>query len=87
MKNVLSFDVIKSLYPNEWVLMEIEKHDPHTKVNEGEVLLHGKDGLEISYRASELYREVFTKMMYTGEKKSRQKWLKHSIINENPKTI
>ena len=82
--SVLSFDVIKKRYPNEWVLLgNPELKDPELneaivhKVVSGVVLYHSKDKREIGYRAKEVKQgfEHFV-CVYTGEiPRQRRFWL------------
>jgi hypothetical protein len=80
----LTLSQIKAQYPQEWVLIEVDelKSAPH---NEGKVLLHGTDLMELSYKGSELFKDYFTKIIYTGEKLKNRKWLKSIRLSEHPK--
>ena len=81
---VLAFDVIKKLYPNEWVLLgNPDMKDPELneaivhKVVSGVVLYHSKDKREIGYRAQEVKQgfEHFV-CVFTGEiPRNRRFWL------------
>jgi hypothetical protein len=81
---VLTFDAIKKLYPNEWVLLgnpnlknpELNEAIVH-KVVSGVVLYHSKDKREIGYRAKEV-KHGFSHFVcvYTGEiPRQRRFWL------------
>ena len=81
---VLTFDAIKALYPNEWVLLgNPDLKDPDLneaivhKVVSGVVLYHSKDKREIGYRAKEV-KQGFAHFVcvYTGEiPRQRRFWL------------
>ena len=73
---VLPFEQIKALYPDEWVLLgNPETHN--TEVISGIVLLHGKDKREIAYLGREMVKQYRTyALRYTGEfPKGRKFWL------------
>ena len=81
---VLPFDKIKQLYPDEWVLIgNPVLKDPQvlgsvvSKLVEGVVLYHSKDKREIAYKAKELRQSVSTTAcVYTGTiPKNRKFWL------------
>lgn len=81
---VLSFDAIKQLYPDEWVLIgnpelrnpEINEAIVH-KIVSGVVLLHSKDKREIGYKAKEVkYGFDRFACVFTGEPpRNRRFWL------------
>lgn len=81
---VLSFETIKSLYPNEWVVVGNPVLDDETtlgsisdKLVRGVVLLHGKDKRELALKTKEA-RKGFASItcVYTGEfPKDRRYWL------------
>lgn len=80
---LLSFDHIKKLYPNEWVLIgNPQLNDDFvgsvvSKLLGGVVLFHSKDRREIGYKAKDVrqgYESVVC--VYTGEMpKNRKYWL------------
>ncbi len=82
--SVLSFEMIKKCYPDEWVLLgNPELKDPELneaivhKVVSGVVLYHSKDKREIGYRAKDVKQdfEHFV-CVYTGEiPRQRRFWL------------
>lgn len=74
----ISFEQIKTQYPDEWVLVKIE--DEATQSKSGVVLLHGKDYLEICYKSSEIAKNFLTTILFTGEQNKKRKWLK-AIVN------
>jgi hypothetical protein len=80
----LSFDEIKTRFPDEWVLIgNPELSDENTlgsvvsKLQRGVLLFHSKDKREIAYKAKEV-RQGFerTACVFTGElPKSQRFWL------------
>ncbi len=73
---LLSFEEIKMLYPNEWVLIA-EPEFVNTEIQGGIVLLHGKDRREIAYSGRDLVKnyESYT-LRFTGDfPKNRRIWL------------
>jgi hypothetical protein len=81
---VLNFEVIKKLYPNEWVLIgNPELREPEVEMAivsqliAGVLIFHSKDKREIAYKARELKRAFeTTTCAYTGEiPKGRKFWL------------
>ena len=80
---VLSFENIRLLYPNQWVLIgSPELDDPNTlgsivsKLVSGVVLLASKDKREIAQNAKfvrQNYKSVTC--VYTGEIPQNRKWL------------
>ena len=79
----MSFDTIKSLYPDEWILIgNPEMHTPllqtsiRNKLKSGIVLFHSKDRREIGYKAKEV-REGYkiVTLVYSGEIPKNRKWL------------
>jgi hypothetical protein len=71
---ILTIKEIKNLFPDEWVLLSLV--NALSKSNEGIVLFHSKDYLELCYKGSEMPNKTLTKIFYTGEKKQNRKWLK-----------
>lgn len=73
---VLSFEKIKQLYPNEWVLIGNPDME-QIFVRSGIVLMHGKDIREIAYTGRELAKKYKTfTLKWTGEfPKNRKFWL------------
>jgi len=86
---VLSIDQIKMLYPDEWVLMRIQEVERNSKlvIKKGNVLLHGKDYLELCYKGSELPKDGYlTKIFFTGTPKLQtRKWLKVTRLDAKQK--
>jgi hypothetical protein len=82
---VLSYEQLKTTYPNEWVLLHILSEDLDNK--SGLVLFHSKDYLELCYKGSEIAKHLLTRIVYTGKPKSNRKWLKAIHLTEIPKTI
>ena len=82
---VLTFDEIKKLYPDEWILLEVS-HDTSVTNLSGIVLFHGKDYLELCYKGSEIAANILTKTIYTGEQNHNRKWLKASRLKDLPTT-
>ncbi len=82
---VLSFDEIKKLYPDEWILLGLS--DTLSTPNpSGIILFHSKDYLELCYKGSEIAQDILTKTIYTGEKKQNRKWLKATRLKALPTT-
>jgi len=73
---VLSFEQIKLLYPDEWVLLG-NPETYNTEVVSGIVLMHGKDKREIAYLGREIVKQYETyALRYTGTfPKGRKFWL------------
>ena len=82
---VLSFEDIKKLYPDEWVLLGLSSDVVTPNLN-GIVLFHGKDYLELCYKGSEIASNILTKTFYTGEQNHNRKWLKASRLKDLPTT-
>ena len=80
---ILSFDVIRLLYPNQWVLIgSPELDDPNTlgsivsKLVSGVVLLASKDKREIAQNAKFVRQDhKSVTCVYTGEIPQNRKWL------------
>jgi hypothetical protein len=81
---VLSFEKIKALYPNEWVLIgNPELDEPEVQASivsqlvSGVLIYHSKDKREIAYKGRELKKGFDTiTCVYTGEiPKGRKFWL------------
>ncbi|HRI60957.1 MAG TPA: hypothetical protein PK228_14565 [Saprospiraceae bacterium] len=80
---MLSFEKIKALYPDEWVLIgnpELREPDVQEavvrKLVRGVVVLHGKDRREVAYQ-SKYYRQYFNEFafVWTGEIPKNRKFL------------
>ena len=79
----ISFDEIKILYPDEWILIGSPEMDTpllqtsiRNKLKSGVVLYHSKDRREIGYKAKEMrqgYKKVT--LIYSGEIPKNRKWL------------
>jgi hypothetical protein len=82
----LSIEQIKAIYPDEWVLLDLDGQEA-TKIQKGIVLLHGKDYLELCYKSSEIAQNHLTTILFTGTQNHNRKWLKATRLNEKPKTI
>jgi hypothetical protein len=81
---IINFETIKKLYPNEWVLIgNPELRDPEVEMAivsqliAGVLIFHSKDKREIAYKARDLKRAFeTTTCVYTGEiPKGRKFWL------------
>jgi hypothetical protein len=84
---ILTINEIKAQYPDEWVLISLPDTEVLQRPDKGTVLLHGKDYLELCYKASEIAKNILTTIFFTGEPKKHRKWLKTTILSEKPKTI
>ena len=73
---VLTFEKIKRLYPDEWILLGLTQVAGATNLS-GNVLFQGKDYLELCYEGSEIASNTLTKTFYIGEQKHNRKWLKY----------
>ena len=82
---VLTFEEIKKLYPDEWILLGLSHVMSATNLS-GTVLFHGKDYLELCYKGSEIAPNILTKTFYTGEQNHNRKWLKASRLKDLPTT-
>jgi hypothetical protein len=80
----LTIEQIKSEYPNEWVLLGLAEQ---SQTESGEVLMHGKDYLELCYKSSEMPKDYLTKIFFTGIQTHNRKWLKATRLNDKQKTI
>jgi hypothetical protein len=78
MEDVLTIDQIKTQYPNEWVLLSVEGGEKRPE--KGSVLLHGKDYLELCYKASDVAKGYLTMILFTGETTKKRKWLKSTRL-------
>ena len=83
--NSLTIDQIKTEYPDEWVLLGLDGEN-QSHIDHGEVLLHGKDYLELCYKSSEIPKTQLTTIIFTGTQNHNRKWLKATRLNEKPKT-
>lgn len=79
---LLGIDQIKSSYPDEWVLLDLEGQEA-TKIQKGIVLLHNKDYLELCYKSSEIAKEHLTTILFTGIQTHHRKWmvLSNGLLN------
>jgi hypothetical protein len=83
---ILNFDVIKKLYPNEWVLIgNPELRDPEVEMAivrqliAGVLIFYSKDKREIAYKARDLKRGFdTTTCVYTGEIPKGRKFLAYA---------
>lgn len=82
---VLTYAEIKTLFPNEWILLGLSD-ESQASIKSGVVLLHGKDYLEICYKGSEIAKEKLTTIFYTGEQQTNRKWMKVSRLSEKMRT-
>ena len=64
---VLTFEEIKRLYPDEWILPGLSQVAGATNLS-GDVLLHGKDYLELCYKGSEIASNTLTKTFTSANK-------------------
>ena len=83
--DVLTFEEIKKLYPDEWVLLDMSEGTSTTNLSDV-VLFHSKDYLELCYKGSEIAPNILTKTIYTGEQNHNRKWLKASHLKDLPTT-
>ena len=83
---LLSIDEIKKQFPDEWILLKIEESDATSPKN-GEVLLHGKDYLELCYKSSDVAKNVLTTIIFTGASTKNRKWLKSIRLQDSQKMI
>jgi len=81
---MLSYEEIKSQFPNEWVLLALAGPEA-LAAKSGVVLLHGKDYLEICYKGSEVAKGILTTIFFTSEKQKNRKWVKDSRLSETPR--
>lgn len=73
----LTLSEIQKIYPDQWILLGVENDTLPLMPEKGVVILHGKDYLELCYKASEIAKNRLTTIFYTGEKTNkRRKWLK-----------
>ena len=80
---VLSFESIRTLYPDQWVLIGdpiLDDTSPlgsiASKLMSGVVLLAGKDKREIAYKAKEVRKDYESvTCVYTGAIPQNRKWL------------
>ena len=85
---VLTIAEIKAQYPDQWVLVAVAgDYDSKQELEKGNVLLYGKDYLELCYKGSEIAKNQLTTIIFTGEKNKNRKWLKSIRLQETPKTI
>lgn len=88
MQKVLTIAEIKAQYPDQWVLLAVaDDYNSKKQLEQGVVLLHGKDYLELCYKGSEIAKNQLTTILFTGEKNKNRKWLKSIRLQETPKTI
>ena len=78
---ILSFDEIKKMYPDEWILLGLSSAVSTTKPS-GILLFHSKDYLELCYKGSEIAPNILTKTFYTGEQQQNRKWLKATRLKD-----
>ena len=83
--DVLTFEEIKKMYPDEWILLGLSHITNAAKLS-GVVLFHSKDYLELCYKGSEIAPNILTKTFYTGEQNHNRKWLKASRLKDLPTT-
>jgi hypothetical protein len=82
----LTIEQIKTEYPNEWVLLGLD-HEEQSQIESGEVLMHGKDYLELCYKSSEVSEGYLTKIFFTGIQNHNRKWLKATRLSEKQAVI
>lgn len=88
MQKVLTIAEIKAQYPDQWVLLAVaDDYNSKKQLEQGVVLLHRKDYLELCYKGSEIAKNQLTTILFTGEKNRNRKWLKSIRLQETPKTI
>ena len=74
---LVSFEEMKKLYPEEWVVVGDPEYDEFDNLIGGVVLMHGKDKREMAYRGQDLVKAWATfAVVYTGEFPANRKyWL------------
>ena len=77
----LSIEQIKAIYPDEWVLLDLDGQED-SKIQKGIVLLHGKDYLELCYKSSEIANNHLTTILFTGTQNHNRKWLKATNLQK-----
>lgn len=82
----LRIEEIKEQFPDEWVLLKIDESDAASPQN-GEVLLHGKDYLELCYKGSYIAQNILTTIIFTGASPNNRKWLKSIRLPESQPKI
>lgn len=82
---VLTYEAIRAKFPDEWIVLGISDTEQAT-IRTGVVLLHGKDYLELCYKASEISKNQLTTIFFTGAQQKNRKWMKVSRLSESPKT-
>lgn|GEM_PF-1352606 len=84
----LTIEEIKLLYPDQWVLMRLdeEMRDLNHEIERGEVLLHGKDRLELAYKGGELPKGYLKTLYFTGER-TRKRILSMTGVMPSGKSI
>jgi hypothetical protein len=62
----MSWDEIKKLYPDEWVIVVDYESDPLTVVAAGRVVEHGKDRGDVHHRLQSI-KEKSAAIVFTGK--------------------
>jgi hypothetical protein len=70
----MTFEEIKQLYPNEWVLIEFNALDDDLKVTDGQVIAHSTDRREIDQRLMTLRNEKIA-IEFTGDQDTEEAYL------------
>lgn len=77
---VKTWSEIRATYPDEWVLLQLKRKEDFSRKS-GKVLLHGKDYLELCYKSSEVKKEPFTTILFTGDPKPPiRKWVRLTVL-------
>jgi hypothetical protein len=84
-QETLTYEAIKVKFPDEWIVLGISDAEQAT-TRTGVVLLHGKDYLELCYKASAITKNQLTTIFFTGEQQKYRKWMKLSRSSEHLKT-
>lgn len=82
---MLTYEAIKTKFPDEWIVLGISGIE-QAAARTGVVLLHGKDYLELCYKASELPKHQLTTIFFTGAQQHYRKWMKVSRLSESHRT-
>lgn len=83
---MLSFDLLKAQFPDEWLLL-IDPEFENAKPVRGTLLAHGKDYLKLCYESAAIAKGLKKTIVYTGEPKTNnRKWLRAIRLSEPPKT-
>jgi len=70
----MTFEEIRQLYPNEWVLIEFTALDDELKVVDGQVIAHSPSRDEIDKKLMVLRNEKIA-IEFTGEEETEEAYL------------